>query len=95
MNTTGPRASGLSSGACVIRGLAENIRTKRHKKSNESMDLGATIAVVAGLQLLSVPVVLTVSPLLMGGHLESVNRTVWAGAGLVIAGSLLLVVAST
>jgi drug/metabolite transporter, DME family len=54
-----------------------------------------TIAVVAGLQLLSVPVVLTVSPLLMGGHLENVNRTVWAGAGLVIAGSLLLVVDST
>ncbi len=53
-----------------------------------------TIAVVAGLQLLSVPVVLTLSPLLMGGHLENVNRTVWAGAGLVIAGSLLLVVAS-
>jgi DME family drug/metabolite transporter len=53
-----------------------------------------TIAVVAGLQLLSVPVVLTLSPLLMGDHLENVNRAVWAGAGLVIAGSLLLVVDS-
>ena len=54
----------------------------------------ARIAVVAALQLLSVPVVLLVSPRMMGGHLEFVNRTVWAGAGLVIAGSLLLVVTS-
>lgn len=53
-----------------------------------------TVAVVAGLQLLSVPVVLLVSPRVMGGHLELVNRTVWTGAGLVIAGSALLAVAS-
>jgi uncharacterized membrane protein len=53
------------------------------------------VAVVTGLQLLSVPVVLTLSPLLMGGHLENVTRVVWGGAGLVIAGSLLLVVAAS
>jgi hypothetical protein len=41
-----------------------------------------------------VPVVLLVSPRLMGGHLELVNGTVCAGAGLVIAGSLMLVVTS-
>jgi drug/metabolite transporter (DMT)-like permease len=51
-----------------------------------------TIAVVAGLQLLSVPVVLLLSPRLMGGHIEIVGRSVWLGALLVIAGSLLLVV---
>ena len=51
-----------------------------------------TIAVVAGLQLLSVPVVLFLSPRLMGGHVEIVGPSVWFGAALVIGGSLLLVV---
>jgi len=56
----------------------------------ESLD-SAGIAVVLALGLLSVPVVLFASPLLMGRHLEKVTLPVWAGAGLVVGGALLLI----
>lgn len=49
------------------------------------------IAVVLALGLLSVPVVLLLSPLLMGRHVERVTLQVWAGAGLVALGGLVLV----
>lgn len=52
------------------------------------------IAVVLALGLLSVPVVLVCSPLLMGRHVEHVTRAVWAGAALVVGGALLLIVVS-
>ena len=48
------------------------------------------IAVVLALGLLSVPVVLLLSPLLMGRHVERVTAQVWTGAGLVVAGALIL-----
>lgn len=54
---------------------------------------GADVAVVLSLALVSVPIVLFLSPLLVGRHLERVTRTVWIGAGLVVAGALTLIAA--
>jgi drug/metabolite transporter (DMT)-like permease len=59
----------------------------------ESLDY-TEIAVVLALGLLSIPVVLLLSPLLMGRHVERVTWHVWLGAGLVVAGSLILLVRS-
>jgi uncharacterized membrane protein len=50
-----------------------------------------TVGVVLALGLLSVPVVLVLSPVLMGRHVEHVTLGVWGGAALVVGGSLLLV----
>jgi drug/metabolite transporter (DMT)-like permease len=55
---------------------------------------GTTVAAVLALNLLSIPVVLLVSPLMAGRHAEHVTPRVWAGAGLVVTGSLLLIVAA-
>jgi drug/metabolite transporter (DMT)-like permease len=55
---------------------------------------GTTVAVVLALNLLSIPVVLLASPLMAGRHAEHVTPRVWAGAALVVAGSLLLIVAA-
>jgi drug/metabolite transporter (DMT)-like permease len=56
----------------------------------ESLD-STDIAVVLALGLLSVPVVLVFSPLLMGRHVERVTLAVWSGAALVVGGALLLI----
>ena len=56
----------------------------------ESLD-SASIAVVLALGLLSVPVVLVFSPMLMGRHVERVNAQVWTGALLVVGGGVLLI----
>ena len=56
----------------------------------QSLD-SASIAVVLALGLLSVPVVLLFSPVLMGRHVERVTAQVWAGALLVVGGGLLLI----
>jgi uncharacterized membrane protein len=53
-----------------------------------------TIGIVLALGLMSVPVVLLLSPVLMGRHVEVVNAQVWTGALLVVGGSLLLIVRS-
>ena len=53
---------------------------------------GAPVGTVLALGLLSVPIVLVLSPLVMGRDVERVNLVVWLGALLVVAGSLLLVV---
>ena len=52
---------------------------------------GADVAVVLALALVSVPIVLFLSPLLVGRHLERVTRRVWFGAALVVAGALTLI----
>lgn len=49
------------------------------------------IAIVLALGLLSVPVVLLLSPALMGRHVERVTLRLWTGATLVVAGGLVLV----
>lgn len=51
----------------------------------------ADVAVVLALNLVSVPVVLFLAPIISGRHVEIVNRRIWAGAALVLAGSLLLI----
>jgi drug/metabolite transporter (DMT)-like permease len=51
-----------------------------------------TVAVVLALNLLSIPVVLFASPLVAGRGAEHVTGRVWAGAALVVCGSLLLIV---
>jgi drug/metabolite transporter (DMT)-like permease len=51
----------------------------------------ATVAVVLALNLLSVPVVLFVAPLLVGRHLEDVTVRVWVGSALVVGGALALI----
>jgi bacterial/archaeal transporter family protein len=57
-----------------------------------SLDYSA-VGVVLALGLLSVPVVLLLSPVLMGRHVEEVGAAIWLGAALVVAGSLMLVLA--
>jgi drug/metabolite transporter (DMT)-like permease len=52
---------------------------------------GAAVAVVLALQLVSVPVVLVLAPIISGRHLEIVTAKIWAGAAFVTAGSLLLI----
>jgi len=52
---------------------------------------GADVAVVLSLALVSVPIVLVLSPLLVGRHLEQVTRKVWIGAALVVGGALALI----
>lgn len=51
----------------------------------------ADVGVVLALQLVSVPVVLVLAPLISGRHLEVVTPKIWGGAAFVIAGSLLLI----
>jgi hypothetical protein len=46
---------------------------------------------VLALGLLSVPIVLLISPALIGPETEALNAVVWLGAALVVAGSLVLV----
>ena len=48
------------------------------------------IAIVIGLSGLTVPVVLMLSPILMGRNLENVTVRIWIGAGLVIIGASLI-----
>jgi drug/metabolite transporter (DMT)-like permease len=57
-----------------------------------SLDYSA-VAVVLALGLLSVPVVLTLSPVLMGRQVERVNAQIWAGGLLVVGGGIVLVLA--
>ncbi len=51
---------------------------------------GADVAVVLALALVNVPIVLVLSPLLVGRRLERVTRRVWLGSGLVVGGALAL-----
>jgi drug/metabolite transporter (DMT)-like permease len=53
----------------------------------EDVSVGGVLA----LTLLSVPIVLFLAPILAGRHLERVTLPVWAGAALVVAGSLVLI----
>jgi drug/metabolite transporter (DMT)-like permease len=53
-----------------------------------------TVGVVLALNLVSVPIVLFLAPLMVGRHLEHVTWRVWAGAALVVAGSLALIAVS-
>ena len=53
----------------------------------------AAVGVVLAFQLLSIPVVLLLAPILAGRHLERVGAGLLAGTGLIVSGALLLVMA--
>lgn len=53
----------------------------------------ATVGAVLALNLLSVPVVLLLAPLIAGRHVERVTLGLWTGAGLVVSGALVLIAA--
>ncbi len=55
-----------------------------------ALDL-APVAVALALTLTSVPVVIVLSPLVSGKHLERVTATLWSGAALIVGGALLLI----
>jgi drug/metabolite transporter (DMT)-like permease len=49
------------------------------------------VAVVLALNLVCVPVVLLLAPILMGRHVERVTARIWGGAALVVFGTLSLI----
>lgn len=49
------------------------------------------VATVLALNMLAVPVVLLVAPIVAGRHVERVTLKVWAGSALVMAGALVLI----
>jgi len=55
-----------------------------------ALDL-ADVGVVLALNLLAVPTVLLLAPVVAGRHMEHVDARIWLGAGLVVAGSLILI----
>lgn len=55
-----------------------------------ALDL-APVAVVLALTMISTPLVILLSPLISGTHLERVTKMLWAGTGLILSGALLLV----
>jgi drug/metabolite transporter, DME family len=59
----------------------------------EALDL-ADVGVVLALNLLAVPTVLLLAPVIAGRHLERVDARIWLGAGLVVTGSLILIAAN-
>jgi len=72
----------------VLAGVLVALSTWGRWAALDRTSVGAVLA----LGLLSVPVVLLLSPILMGREVERVNLYVWIGAALVVVGSLLLVV---
>ncbi len=54
-----------------------------------ALDL-APVAVVIALTMVSVPLVILLSPLVSGKQVENVTASLWAGAGLILGGALLL-----
>lgn len=54
-----------------------------------ALDL-APVAIVLALMMISTPLVILLSPLISGKHLERVTRVLWAGTGLILSGALLL-----
>jgi len=54
-----------------------------------ALDL-APVAIVLAITMISTPVVILISPYVVGKHLERVTATLWGGAGLIIGGALML-----
>ncbi len=55
-----------------------------------ALDL-SPVAVVLALSMISTPIVILLSPLISGKHLERVTGMLWAGTGLILGGALLLI----
>jgi len=54
-----------------------------------ALDL-APVAIVIALTMVSVPLVILLSPLVSGKQMENVTASLWVGAGLILGGALLL-----
>jgi drug/metabolite transporter (DMT)-like permease len=54
-----------------------------------ALDL-APVAIVIALTMVSVPLVILLSPLISGKHMENVTVSLWVGAGLILCGALML-----
>jgi drug/metabolite transporter (DMT)-like permease len=81
--------AGSAVGLKLLAGLLVGISTWWRWAALEDTAVGAVLA----LNLLSVPVVLLLAPVLAGRHVENVTSGLWAGAGLVVSGALILIVA--
>jgi drug/metabolite transporter (DMT)-like permease len=81
--------AGSAAGLKLLAGLLVAVSTWWRWAALEDATVGAVLA----LNLLSVPVVLLLAPMIAGGHLERVTQGLWAGAGLVLSGALILVLA--
>jgi len=55
-----------------------------------ALDL-APVAVVLALSMISTPIVILLSPLISGKHIERVTAMLWTGTGLILGGALLLI----
>jgi drug/metabolite transporter (DMT)-like permease len=84
------RARGLPRSGLGLKMLAGAIVALATWGRWEALDLAA-VGVVLALNLLSVPSVLILAPLMAGRHSERVTMRVWMGAGLVVGGSLVLI----
>lgn len=71
----------------ILAGLLVAAATLARWIALEDVTIGAVVA----LQLLSVPVVLVLAPVIAGRRHERVTRNVWVGSALVVAGSLVLI----
>ena len=73
----------------LLAGVLVAVSTWWRWAALEDTSVGAVLA----LNLLSVPVVLFLAPIIAGRHIERVTAGLWAGAGLVISGALILLTA--
>ena len=73
----------------LLAGLLVALATWWRWAALEDVAVGAVLA----LNLVSVPVVLFLAPVIAGRQVERVTLGLWAGAGLVVSGALILVVA--
>ena len=87
------RARGLPRSGLALKMLGGAIVALATWGRWEALDLTA-VGIVLALNLLSVPAVLILAPLMAGRRSEDVSMRVWVGAALVVAGSLLLIVLS-
>jgi drug/metabolite transporter (DMT)-like permease len=87
------RARGLPRSGLALKMLGGAIVALATWGRWEALDLTA-VGIVLALNLLSVPAVLILAPLMAGRQSEGVSMRVWVGAALVVAGSLLLIVLS-
>jgi drug/metabolite transporter (DMT)-like permease len=80
---------GSLGGLKVLAGVLVAVSTWWRWAALEDASVGAVLA----LGLLSVPIVLFLAPVMAGRHIERVTLGLWAGAGLVVSGALVLIVA--
>jgi drug/metabolite transporter (DMT)-like permease len=80
---------GSLGGLKVLAGVLVAVSTWWRWAALEDASVGAVLA----LGLLSVPIVLVLAPVIAGRHIERVTLGLWAGAGLVVSGALVLIVA--